>query len=589
MTAGKLKCKIKKLILKIAGKKEKMEKTMLYTPVTLWKDFNSSQLSTDKRIVKAETVDGIVYEHFYFSAEKTSDGVTRAYAVAAYPEGGESLPLVIFVNDAGCGVDTARMEYWAKSGYCAATVDCFGESDRPLFTHYPKSLDYANFDKCGRHLTNVDSNATETCWYHWTVNNRRLISVMLEDGRIDGGKVAIYSIHGGSRIVLQIVAMDERVKLGAVLYGNCWENVLSNATLRKPEEKEDFKADLTLQEERQRWLAAVSPQSYVPFVKVPFYIALGTNSTTTDIAKSYEVVSRMPNGGQSRIFLSPRTTDCGEKQYRRNLDKWFSGCFKGQNVNGKPAVEMRVENNNLTIFVKTTALGKVDKVKIFYSRGNRPNYVKNWIDAVVSRDGADSFSAVADVVNGDSEITVFCNALLESGEWISSNIETVLPSKLGQVDLVPKARILYDSRAGNGQFVSLNPSVCQTMDFLDGNPTEPAEGPVKIMGMGGTAVSTFALSDEIYVFDSESVLTFDVFSLIEQKMEVCVCSDFGKPEQKIYRATVSLVGGNLWQKAVVPLSQLKNETNRPIKEVSSAGLLSFIAAKRIIINNIVMV
>lgn len=567
-----------------------MESTTLFTPITLWKEFNPTDEDTYKKVVKTEVKDGIVYEYFFFTSEKTSDGETRAFAAAAYPQFQEGLPLVVFVNEADCGLDIKRLEYWAKSGYCAASVDSRGESPSGFFTFYPKSLEYCNYISSGRRLTNVDTNAKETCWYHWTVNNRRLITAMLENDFIDKEKIAIYSIHNSSIIALQIIAMDNRIALGAVLYGSCWEGIQNAVDLKKIEDVK-LKDELNVQEERQRWLAGICPQSYVPFVKIPFYLALGTNSIITDVDKAYDVVARMPNDKQSRIFLAPRTMDCAKKEYRQNLDKWIGSHFSQCLVKYKPFVKFSIVSGKLTMSTDTSELEnteKIDKVYILYARGDIPNYLRNWQEADVVKENPKLYTAIAEICDADMEVSAFCHILLESGQWISSAIDSVIPSKLGQIEVLPKGRVLYDSRASKNSFVPLNPTICQTMDFLDSNTVSDAEGPFRIKGVSGTAISTYALSDKFFIFDSESVLTFDVFSLKEQKLDIYISTDWGNMEQKLYKTTINLLGGNLWQKVVLPINQFKNESNRQLKDIVNANILSFVAQKKIIINNIVL-
>ena len=56
---------------------------LVYSPVSLWKNFDSISLPFETEVIKSEEVDGIVYEHIYFNGNSYEDGVSRIYGIFA--------------------------------------------------------------------------------------------------------------------------------------------------------------------------------------------------------------------------------------------------------------------------------------------------------------------------------------------------------------------------------------------------------------------------------------------------------------------------------------------------------------------------
>ena len=57
---------------------------LVYSPVSLWKNFDSVSLPFEQEVVKSEEVEGIVYDHIYFNGNSYEDGVSRIYGIFAY-------------------------------------------------------------------------------------------------------------------------------------------------------------------------------------------------------------------------------------------------------------------------------------------------------------------------------------------------------------------------------------------------------------------------------------------------------------------------------------------------------------------------
>ena len=156
-----------------------MSEKITYSPVTLWRDFDSEALELDVEVVESGEKDGLIYTYQYFNGEKCPDGNSRVYSLFVHKKGKRDLPAVLLLGEPDKRMDVRHAEYWANKGYAVLVFDNAGEGDdAERFTLYPKSIDYANIRRAGRHATNCDTNAKETSWYHWAINTRRAVTFL---------------------------------------------------------------------------------------------------------------------------------------------------------------------------------------------------------------------------------------------------------------------------------------------------------------------------------------------------------------------------------------------------------------------------
>jgi len=120
----------------------------IYTPVTLWQDFDySSPLNVT--VIKEYAENGITYKEVYFSGRNIEGRNPRIYGVTAKKEGYDNLPFMFIINDFSMSVDKTLLNYFAKAGFYAFMVDIGGENNNKdlKYTIYPEAVSYANYPK----------------------------------------------------------------------------------------------------------------------------------------------------------------------------------------------------------------------------------------------------------------------------------------------------------------------------------------------------------------------------------------------------------------------------------------------------------
>jgi len=516
-------------------------------------------------------------------------------------------PVMIFLPDVGCDVDEKKLATWADAGYTAVGVDyCCAAGERA--TVYPQSLEYCAYGKFDRHYGFVDTTAEETVWFNWAYSVRRAIHYA--ETIAPGAEICLISEGEASKIAMMVLGTDKRIKSAAILFGSIWEEYKNQPVNYDEIPEEDIEAHLNeefaREQEITRRITAVSPQAYAPFINVPLLVVQGTNSSKTDPFAVYETVKRVnarvsaddvnkkfspdeqyshePQMQLCQLYFIPRMMEAHDERQMEYIKKWFKKAEPVQEI----MLSAQVREGELILKASLENLGSVSDVRIYYSRGDSPAPVRNW---VVARDGVhlfSSFEAVCDVVDPSQPIWFFCNAV-HMGSPLSSAMCEIIPAELeGEITCIEKTRLMYNGRQGAAEFVPLNPTLAQDIDFVTPS-LHHATGPYEVSGICGRNIATYCLNDPLYVFDDTVTLTFDVFVPSECDLDVFLALKWHTDEQVILKSVQKLVGGDLWQKISIPLSEFKAVGTRQTDTEFSQMVLAVCAEEEIIINNLLVI
>ncbi len=554
-----------------------MENEIL-TPAALWKDYDPEAEPLETNVVKEEEENGILFKQVYFTGEFFGTGKSRVFAVTARKVGTEKLPGIVFVTGPERSVDYDRLRFWAICGYAAICVDNYGEGGAKLFTQYPPEIDYANFCRAGRHLTNADTSVKESSWFQWAKNIRRALTFFAAEDYVDEQNVGIVSIFNGSFLLSQVLAFDSRLKAGAALYSAC---CIEREELDLVEETEDLNVlneRIRCAEERERWLLGVSPQSYVMYFKVPLYVALTTNAVVNRFDQAVKVLGKSE---KVRFYIEPRVAAPDARKQMPNVKWWMDCWLKGKKpVYDAPKAEWSVENGNL--YFNVTLPENCKKGEVYYARETENLSCRNWEEAPFTKTET-GWRAKLAVANPEKPVYAFCNAEFENGIVISGDYSSVVPAKLGEVKKLIPTKLLYNSSEGLKDFTSADPTSCE-MDLTVEKPLRISDGPFGVKGVTGKKIGTFQLNDEKYLTQEDTLLMADVYSSTAQKLIVLAQIDRGAIEQKLFTATVDLLGGQMWQKVILSPADFK-DGSKTLKDWK-VNLLSFQADEEFSLNNL---
>lgn len=532
------------------------------SPHQIWKNFDSVAESLDAKLIKSEARGKIKIEYHYFTGRHLSAGASRVYCTAAWEK--ENSPALLLVGDISRPVDTELLVYWAQKGFTAVAIDYAGDLGLGAHTVYPEPIGYANYQKAGRRLTHADTDAKETAWFEYSLNTMRAVTFITENTPADKKDISLVSIGGSSVIACHCLAFDKRIRTACIVYGKIWQDFSER---QEPDEGGTADSDA-----RERWLAGICPQSYIPFIEQPVYVVAGTNSTETDLEDTGHAVKRFPNKN-SRCFFVPGMPDTVTDEISASVKAWIDATKQTQKTPKPPTV--KVESGEGRLFAKASGEGEIS---VWYARGIK-NKKLNWVCPEITPKGA-----AIEVYDENLPVTVFANARAE-GLVISGEAAEFLPKEIDKKpELTEYTRMVYNYTMGKGDFIPVDASLPK--------PAWSGEvffktGPLGITGVGGKKFGTFVICENKVLRHFESVLIIDLYSKVKQDIDIIILQHwFG--EQAKFTAHVSLMGGEIWQKLVLSGQEFRSPMGRTLSAESMDGLdlMAFSCESEIVVTSI---
>ncbi|MBQ9715856.1 MAG: acetylxylan esterase [Clostridia bacterium] len=553
---------------------------LVYSPVSLWKNFDSTSLPFEQEVIDVNEVDGIVYTRIYFNGVQYEDGISRIYGVFAAKKNKKDLPAIVIVSDLGKGINQNEVSFWAKKGYAVFGFDNMGKNDESEhFSKYPDSVSYANYLSAGRHLTHCDTNAKETCWYHWAANTRRAISYVAGQDGIDKESIGLLATKDSAVTACMAAAFDDRLAACAVVFGVCYQEMEMHAghTLEEVERAE----------ERERWFAGIAPQSYLMHMQTPFFLTIGANSPATDLDKTYEALNLIPKQTPWAVWIAEKMLDAGGESFVKNLDKWLTARLKKQiDESLLPVACFRKINGKLNVIVRIPDEEEVQEVQIFFAHEAVKNSVRYWNKLQLSNVADGIYRAEVEVYDKTKACYAYSNVRYRGGLVLSTNLIEVDDNYLKDVQTSKKTKTIYSGNMGVNVFQVYSPlKKDQDLNYEE-KKLEMQTGPFDIRGLAGRDFATFALNDAKFTKGEDSVLAFDVYSKAEQDLVAGIVTNYGA-DQRIYVATEKLVGGEIWQKVCFALDEFKCDRAKSIVNWGACEVLCLHADEDIVVNNFV--
>jgi hypothetical protein len=613
--------------------------TEILSPKGVWKDFDPSAEPLETTFVK-DTIEGnVVIDEYYFTGRQLPDGKSRIYAVVVRPistrdlrgvgqafdtanapgapefasptvpafaptafaaAGSETVsqpesaatqsaltppekkakkhPVVILVADIGRPVDIARLKAWAEMGYIAVGCDYVGEiPDRMRFTLYPKSIEYANFLKSGRHLNFADDGAKQTCYYEWALLHRRALTFIETLPFADAQNVGIIGVRRGCNFLWQIISSDNRLKAAAMLFAS----------------DIDTEKNAEFSDERERWLSGVAPQAYVFFVQTPILFLSATNDHSCKMDELYGIMGRIPKDVEKRLSLSPRLNNAIADKQSKNLQVWFNNYLKERGVLYKePKIGYTVKNKKLFIDVSVDRSEFIKDVRVFYAYDSADPRTRNWweVSATAAARQKNMFVGRPNILEQNENIAVFANVQYRDGFLLTSNMLEIKQSKEEVEPNLMRGQIVYESSEGISTFFCKNTKSGDEYYAFKNNPVKIVSGPYGIKGVTCLegSLATYKLGDKVYLKKEDGIILFDIFSEHSQTINIALAADVAALSQKSFKTAVALVGGRNWQKVRLAASDFKFN-GKTLLNFFTVTLMYFETTKPIAVNNILLI
>ncbi len=534
------------------------------TSVELWQSFVQSQTALDTNIICTDSVGEHTITRLYYTGRSIEQTCSRVYGVVVCPKKASHAILVVGRPDKP--VDTAELGYWADKGYMTMGIDYAGDMYQGRHSIYPQSISYANYDKSGHREIGAESHQCK--WYEYSVNTMRAVTYLLESG---ADKVSIVSYGMASRIACIVLAIDNRVTNGAILFGSLHDELpyVDSVLLDADSQKAEIEHNIAINEQLRQWELLYSPQSYVHNIHVPIYMLASGNSLVTDVLALSDSYYR--TNDSSRLMVLPDTLDYCHNGILNGISQWLAG------VQVPDDIELEYVNNNgvLTIIARSNL--PLDKLQLWYCRNGQDNG-KHWNRTTLySTDTQGVYTADIQLYRHNSKLL---SLVTYHGDIaVSSSLLTVdIDSSYELSHAVP---VLYRGGtpfrfvavSAGGDYHGISNGIEQTTGYLD------------IDGAKGCVLATFAVKDGSVSMSDSDTMTMDICCDTAQMFNVLLIENYGAQEQR-YTATVALVGDGKWQQVVLDTSMFHSSNGQIMPSHVHADMMVFYAKELFIINNI---
>lgn len=546
-----------------------MEKVL--TSKALWQDFDPQSEPLETNVLKTEEKDGIVMKTVYFTGRTVEDGKSRVLAKVCHKAGKKSKNAVLLIDNYKHSIDEEELKCWANNGFTTLAIDFVGRSTKGACTLYPSSLDYCNSDVAHGYF-HIVSDAKHTKIYEYALNCMRAVTYLLEEEKAE--KVSVITVRKGAAVGIIVLATDQRVTNGTVVFGSLYRDYYSREqdaeTLKELDEKE-LAEHIAFEERRQIWEAGIAPQSYAIQTKVPVYLMIAANSPHVSSLNSNKMYYRLND--DSRMLMLPLTIDCMSDAYLKSIVNWCKGESPEENTELEQITTEKGDN-----FLKVTSPLPVSKLEVWYSR-SPDSSCRNWVKADL-KNTENGYVAELDAYSPQCKMVAF---VVTMG---SVNISTALYEfeiKKPSIVKIPN-RVVF-SGEGIGHLI---PYVTDTGFHAQKNQLEYCKGYLNIRGAKGKCLATFALNDPGVRRKDIFTVSFDICCDTPQILRVHVVSDFGR-ENEEYSQSVQLTGDGKWQHVTLDGTEFKEEDGKLMSDYETVEMLYFKADSEFIINNIFIV
>lgn len=557
---------------------------MMLTPSLIWKDFETAN-DLNVSIIREYDEDNIIHREVYFSARNMCDGVTRVYGHFACPKEIKKHAAVLYCPNVGRTVDERVVKEIARRGYAVLGFDYSGETaDSARFTIYPKSLDYANYSRSGRHLTHCDGDATETCWYEWTVVARYAVKFLTEQPEVDADKIGVIGVRSGGYFAYQLASFCKDVKAGVSIFEGGWTEYAGKF---KHGDDNEIKVD----EEREKWMAGVATQVYAKHVKTPFLYLGATNDSLGNCDRVGDTLLRMENGSCYCAF-APNLCNFITEDMQTTLYRFFDKYVCGKDVEFEkgPSITLALRERSIVCYVSADVAPEV------YISFNEVNSVLRYWQKLtpmpcqkVEGEKTYHYALTIPVFEGATLVSALAACRYPSGVFLTSLVTSMkLASR--DIDRIPceHNRMIFGSQPKAHDFtittdVNLRDGDCVTYN----DSTVIEEGAFQVSGVTAKAyhLATFKMNDMRYAGIGSSVLKFDIYSKSGGKMKIVAYSGYLTEQQESYTAHVEIIGGELWQKTEISLDSLKTENGISLPAWDKSDCLVFESENKFLLTN----
>jgi len=403
-------------------------------PPDVWKDFDPDAGDFKEEIIYEKTVNGIYEKHAYISAY-VNEVEIRVFCKYAVKEGAKKAPGLM--NTHGwMGGPSIDMQY-VKDGWAVISHDYSGLSHRGNYTKYPKEMGHGYMDakKQGYSLIydrmpdgSQLTDPKQTSHYLWNAIQRRALSYLLAQQEVDSSRIGAKGYSYGGTIMWNL-AMDKRVKAVVAYFGIGWINYYRDRGVWK---FDNPPKNIPQSPGQKLYLSAMAPQAHAPHIKAASLWLNGSNDHHGGHERGCDTFKDFQASVPWDFAIQARG--------HHNTEKLGNDCklWLEKHVLGKPhfwparpTSKIQLDQDGVPELLLTPANPEqIKKVQIYQCLKTANNIARFWRDVDTIRKG-NQWTAKLPLMNVDDYLFSYANIHYQNDSVISSDFESVIPSKLG--------------------------------------------------------------------------------------------------------------------------------------------------------------
>ena len=336
-----------------------MTQNIIYTPSNIFADANLT-LNSEATVIKETDISGVKLKEIYFSGREVNGKRPRGYGILATSK--PDAPLIVIIGDYNHEVCEEYVLSYASRGFSVFMFDYAGEyGSKTKYTFYPQEIDYANFSRAERHLNYADIDVRQTSYFEWVLQSYYAISACFSLLNGYTFKTGLIGIGCGADIVWMLSSFDKRISAYCTVFSAGWD---AYKEIYKYSDENTLK---DISDERERWLAGISSESYAKFVNAPMLYVSSSNSAKTDMDRAYDTVSRISKDIDTFMCISARLSDYINYYNKQNILLFFKKYLQDENIILPPKANTVIKNidDTIAVTVEEAVVQDIKKVTVF--------------------------------------------------------------------------------------------------------------------------------------------------------------------------------------------------------------------------------
>ncbi len=552
-----------------------MENNIL-SPTSLWADYDTDAVKLKANFLKYETDEkNVVNFEAYLSCDTNTEKETPlVYCNGKIPKDNYKNATILYINGYTTFQQKELSDSFIPKGYGVISFDYLGISDKPKYTVYPKSLDFANFAHSKHHLDSYVESPKDSCVYVWSKICRNVIT-FIKKLLGDDNKIYLRSSMEGGNILWQVAGMDKRVD-GIITTNNAgWTEFKGLFRFSGSADEFDFRED------KLQWISACTPQAYAKFVTCPVLYLSGTNTNLTSVDRVEKTLDLTMNNGNNRVCLCANLSNTINNNARNTTASWLDNVYHGKNMPKSPTLSFEVSDGKALAKMGYDDSCEIDTLTVFYSYNEINSEFRHWNRVLIS-----SGNPIAEIPAriGDTKIFAYSAVRYKDGQYFTSLPQMLNLEKVKVNMISPKrTRIIYERKQGLNVWAVDNITGASDMPELK-------IGACDIFGVtaGKGNLSTYYISDKNFERKETSILQFDCYSESDRTLVVELSVETDDFSYESYRVSVKVTGGE-WQKIALSHTDFKTKDRVALKDWNRVKKLSYIDIDNTLINNILWI